>query len=71
MKIDSVHELPNNLRIASANVDNTACEIMIDRDGRIRRGKCLCGYYRKFALKNGPCRHMMAIRWRMTAPPPL
>ena len=33
-------------------------------DQRIRRGKCVCGYYQKFGLKNGPCRHMLALRWR-------
>ena len=41
-------------------------EILVDADQRIRRGKCGCGYYRKFALKNGPCRHMLALRWRAT-----
>ena len=37
---------------------------MQDADQRIRRGKCVCMYFRKFALKNGPCRHMLALRWR-------
>jgi hypothetical protein len=62
---------PNEKPIAGAFVitgqaDNTPVEIMLDADQRIRRGKCVCTYYRKFALKNGPCRHMLALRGRAT-----
>jgi hypothetical protein len=47
-------------------VDGCDVEIMVDADQRIRRGKCVCMYYRKFGMKNGPCRHMLALRWRST-----
>jgi hypothetical protein len=47
----------------TGTADGTATEVTVDGDGRIRRGQCPCGYYRRFALKNGPCRHMMALRW--------
>jgi hypothetical protein len=47
-------------------VDNAPVEIMIDLDGRIRRGKCVCGHYRKFGIRNGPCRHMIALRYLST-----
>ena len=45
-----------------ATVDRTPVEIMIDLDGRIRRGKCVCGHFRQFGIRNGPCRHMIALR---------
>ena len=49
--------------MVKAKVDGSPTELMIDNEDRIKRGKCLCGYYRKFGLKNGPCRHMIALRW--------
>ena len=53
-----------NTTILTGKVDATPVEIMVDADGRIRRGSCGCNYYRKFNLKAGPCRHMLALRWR-------
>jgi hypothetical protein len=50
--------------IIAGKADGAPVEILLDPDQRIRRGKCVCGYYRQFALKNGPCRHMLALRWR-------
>jgi hypothetical protein len=53
--------------ILSGRVDSCDVEILIDADQRIRRGKCACAYFRQYALKNGPCRHMLALRWRASA----
>ena len=47
----------------AGTVDRVETEVTVDGDGRIRKGKCPCIYYRRFGLKNGPCRHMMALRW--------
>jgi hypothetical protein len=47
----------------TGKVESTPVEIFIDLDGRIRRGKCFCGHYRQFGLRNGPCRHMIALRY--------
>ena len=58
-------ELPGGAKLLQATVAGCPTEALIDADGRIKRGKCVCGHYRKFALKNGPCRHMMALRWLM------
>jgi hypothetical protein len=62
VEIQTSEAAPRGGRIVTAKVDGTPCEVLIDADGRITRGKCLCGWYRKFGLKNGPCRHMMAVR---------
>ena len=37
-------------------------EVLVDLDGRIRRGKCLCGHFRQYGIRNGPCRHMIVLR---------
>jgi hypothetical protein len=50
--------------ILGGKAEGKPVEILIDGDQRIRRGKCVCGYYQQFGLKNGPCRHMLALRWR-------
>ena len=60
-------EAPRGGYVLSGKADNDPVEILVDSDGRIRRGKCVCGYYRKFGLRNGPCRHMLALRFRSSA----
>lgn len=59
---------PGGGYVLGGNVDHKPVEVLVDADGRIRRGKCLCGYFRQFALKAGPCRHMLALRWRASVP---
>jgi hypothetical protein len=65
VKIESRHDAPSmpGGYILTGTVDGTPTEMGVDGDNRIRRGKCPCMYYRRFALKNGPCRHMIALRW--------
>ena len=57
-------EAPKGGYVLTGKVESYSVEIMVDGDGRIRRGKCGCSYFHRFALKNGPCRHMLALRWR-------
>ncbi len=55
-------EIKPGLTLYRAEVDKISCDILMDADGAIRRGNCCCGYFRQYRLKNGPCRHMQAIR---------
>lgn len=48
--------------VLTGRVESTPVELLVDFDGRIRRGKCLCGHFRKYGIRNGPCRHMIALR---------
>lgn len=48
--------------LLTGQVESTPVEILVDLDGRIRRGKCLCGHYRQYGIRNGPCRHMIVLR---------
>jgi len=65
--LQSRKEVPQGGYVLAGTADNDPVEILVDAEGRIRRGKCVCGYYRRFALRNGPCRHMLALRWRASA----
>jgi hypothetical protein len=64
--LESRHDVPTmpGAYLIAGKAESKPVEILLDADQRIRRGKCVCGYYRQFALKNGPCRHMLALRWR-------
>jgi len=37
-------------------------EVLVDPDGRIRRGQCACFHHRKAGLRRGPCRHLLSLR---------
>jgi hypothetical protein len=54
---------PNLTRVLVGKVEGKPVEVMVDADDRIKRGKCLCGHFQKYGLRNGPCRHMIALRW--------
>jgi hypothetical protein len=58
---------PKLTRAIIGKVEGKPVEILVDQDDRIKRGKCLCGHYQKFGLRNGPCRHMIALRWGASA----
>jgi hypothetical protein len=49
-------------RFVAGKAESTPVEIVMDGEDRIKRGKCLCGHYKTFGLRNGPCRHMLALR---------
>lgn len=54
---------PNGGVIFTGNVESKPVELLIDADGRIKRGRCLCGHFQKAGLRMGPCRHLLALRW--------
>jgi len=53
--------------LLAGTLGGTEVELLMDADGRIKRGKCPCEHYRRYGLKNGPCRHMLALRWSRAA----
>jgi hypothetical protein len=58
---------PDLTRAIIGKVESKPVEILVDADDRIKRGKCLCGHYLKFGMRSGPCRHMIALRWSVSA----
>ena len=51
--------------VVTANVGGKPCEALIDGDGMVKKGKCVCSWHYKFGIRNGPCRHIQAIRDQM------
>ncbi len=60
-KITGDETLSRGARLVTGKVDNQEPEVLIDGDGRIKRGKCKCSHYYQFGLRAGPCRHMIAL----------
>ena len=60
-------EAPGGGYALHGRVEAKPVEILVDGDQRIRRGACVCGHFKRYGLKNGPCRHMLALRWRAYA----
>ena len=66
VKLTSRQDDPSGRRLLVGNVDGKPVELLIDPDGVIKRGKCLCGHHRKAGLRMGPCRHLLALRQAVT-----
>jgi hypothetical protein len=50
------------LRAVVGEANQRAVEFLQDADRRIIRGQCNCSHYFRFKLRQGPCRHMQALR---------
>lgn len=66
--LDKQTPLPNDARLVTGTAESTPVEVIIDAEVRIKRGKCLCSHYKTFGIRNGPCRHMLAIRALLATP---
>jgi len=62
VKVETRQEAPRGGSIVTGKVENQSCEILIDGDGIVRKGKCRCSWHYKFGVRNGPCRHLQAMR---------
>jgi hypothetical protein len=60
-KLESTQTLDRKT-VLVGKVESSNVEILVDLDGRIRRGKCQCSHFHKYGIRNGPCRHMIALR---------
>ncbi len=66
VQVDSEQTGPDNGRLLCGKADGKPVEILLDTDGRIKRGKCPCGHHQRAGLRMGPCRHLLAIRAQAT-----
>jgi hypothetical protein len=62
VKINSSDEGPRGGWIVTAKAEGKPCEALINADGMVVKGKCLCSWHFKFGIRNGPCRHIQAVR---------
>ncbi len=63
VKLESQVEAPNGGKIYVGKAEGKPVELLLDTDGRIRRGKCVCSHHYKAGIRMGPCRHLLALRW--------
>jgi hypothetical protein len=52
----------DGLRILEGKILDRPLTLLIDADGRMLRGKCSCSHHFQGGLRNGPCRHLQALR---------
>jgi hypothetical protein len=62
-ELQSEQDAPNGGKIYVGKAEGKPVELLIDADGRIRRGKCVCSHHYKGGIRMGPCRHLLALRW--------
>jgi len=62
VKITSRVDAPRGGQIVVGKAENQNCEVLIDADGIVRKGKCRCSWHFRFSVRNGPCRHLQALR---------
>ena len=62
VKVASRIEAPRGGQIVVGKAENQSCEVLIDGDGIVRKGKCRCSWHFRFGVRNGPCRHLQALR---------
>lgn len=61
-------EGPNHTKLYTGKVQNRDVELMLDRDGVMKRAKCDCSHHFKGGLRRGPCRHLIAFRHAILNP---
>jgi hypothetical protein len=62
VSIQSQQEAPGGATIYSGKAEGKPVELLVDADGMIKRGKCLCGHHQRAGIRMGPCRHLLALR---------
>jgi hypothetical protein len=54
--------LAGGRRLLAGDAERTPCEAILDADGAFTRAKCSCSHFHQFRLRNGPCRHLLALQ---------
>lgn len=60
--LESEEEVRAGEHLYRATIENKQVELVLDRDGNLRRGKCGCSYQVRHGVRRGPCRHLLALR---------
>ena len=68
VRIEREEALGQGRRLLVARVQGTLCETILDGDGVFSRARCPCQHHRRFGLRSGPCRHLIALRLRAQGP---
>lgn len=60
--IETNQPAPRGGFIASGKAENKPCEALINGDGVVGKGRCVCSWHYQYGIRNGPCRHIQALR---------
>jgi hypothetical protein len=61
-RVESRQEAPRKASLVAGVADGKPVELLVDADGRIRRGRCVCSHHYRYGIRAGPCRHLLALR---------
>jgi len=62
VRVESKQDIGGGRLLLSGKAEDKPCEVLVDADGAIRRGKCVCSHFHKAGIRMGPCRHLQALR---------
>jgi hypothetical protein len=62
VRVTSDQTTKTGLRALEGTAGNRPVELLVDADGTIRRASCNCSLFYRMKLKQGPCRHIAALR---------
>lgn len=63
VQIESRQSAPRGATLLTGKAEGKPVEVLVDADGNIRRGKCVCSHHFQFGIRKGPCRHLQAVRY--------
>ncbi len=62
VKIVSRTATASGLEALVGEVEVAPVELVLDREGGVRSGKCQCSHHHRAGIRRGPCRHLLALR---------
>lgn len=62
LQLGSSDSAPRGGLIIVGRAEGKPCEALVSGDGVVKKGKCVCGWHFKYGIRNGPCRHIQALR---------
>ena len=68
VKVASDAKNEKGQRELKAKVEKHDVELTMDADGKMVKAKCGCSFFFGGGLRKGPCRHLQALRTRVTNP---
>jgi hypothetical protein len=67
VKVMRDEQTASGLRLLAGEVQGRPVELLLDQDGRMVRAKCTCSHHYTGGLRQGPCRHLQALRNKVIA----
>lgn len=62
VKLTREEALTGGRKLLQGKVRGQECEAIVDLDAAFTKARCGCSHFRRFRLRAGPCRHLLALR---------